>query len=301
MGLLLLLALAGLQLINFLYLQYDSGLIQSSYYHALLFLVAPVFYLFSKPVLRASCDFQPVQALHFFPVAVALFLPHDLALPLAFTLGAGYLFCLARDVYGLRAQRSRFRMELSILGVVFSLAVVVVLLGLGLPLISESLFITLYAAAIGSAFLLIAVVLNIAPRLAIEVTEAARETYAITALGNVDSDASLDQLRQLMDKQQLYKQSELDLAMLANRLALSSHQLSELINTRLGKGFSRYIREYRVAAAEKMLLTEMSASVLSVGLSVGFTSQSNFYDAFREITGMTPGRYRKLHSHSSPE
>jgi AraC-like DNA-binding protein len=34
--------------------------------------------------------------------------------------------------------------------------------------------------------------------------------------------------------------------------------------------------------------------VLAVGLNVGFTSKSNFYEAFREIEGMTPGQYRKL-------
>jgi AraC-like DNA-binding protein len=51
-----------------------------------------------------------------------------------------------------------------------------------------------------------------------------------------------------------------------------------------------------------MLLAEPRASVLSVGLSVGFTSQSNFYEAFREIEGSTPGQYRKLHaaSHTPP-
>ena len=54
------------------------------------------------------------------------------------------------------------------------------------------------------------------------------------------------------------------------------------------------VRERRLAAAKAMLVAEPSASVLSVGLSVGFTSQSNFYEAFREIEGMTPGQYRKL-------
>ena len=63
----------------------------------------------------------------------------------------------------------------------------------------------------------------------------------------------------------------------------------------MGKGFSRYLREQRSAAARHMLCAEPSASVLSVGLSVGFSSQSNFYEAFREIEGMTPGQYRKLH------
>ncbi|MEQ1914910.1 MAG: helix-turn-helix domain-containing protein [Sideroxydans sp.] len=83
---------------------------------------------------------------------------------------------------------------------------------------------------------------------------------------------------------------------LASRLGISAHQLSELMNARLGKGFSRYLREQRIDAAKSMLLNEPTASVLSVGLSIGFTSQSNFYEAFREIEGMTPGQYRKLNT-----
>ena len=46
-----------------------------------------------------------------------------------------------------------------------------------------------------------------------------------------------------------------------------------------------------------MLCAEPSASVLSVGLSVGFSSQSNFYEAFREIEGMTPGALTALLAH----
>ncbi|MEM7366395.1 MAG: helix-turn-helix domain-containing protein, partial [Pseudomonadota bacterium] len=36
-----------------------------------------------------------------------------------------------------------------------------------------------------------------------------------------------------------------------------------------------------------------SQSVLSVSLEVGFRSQSTFYAAFREVTGLSPGDYRK--------
>ena len=66
------------------------------------------------------------------------------------------------------------------------------------------------------------------------------------------------------------------------------------MNVHLGKSFARFLREQRVAAARRMLVAEPSASVLSVGLSVGFSAQSNFYEAFREIEGMTPGQFRKL-------
>jgi transcriptional regulator GlxA family with amidase domain len=112
----------------------------------------------------------------------------------------------------------------------------------------------------------------------------------------VDCDAALAKLEALMRQDRLFEQPTLDLSRLAARLDLSAHQLSELINTRLAKSFSRYLRELRVDAARELLLAKPAASVLSVGLSVGFTSQSNFYEAFRQVAGMTPGQFRKRHA-----
>lgn len=295
MGVLLLLALTGLQLAHVGWLLSENDAIHTPYYQVLLFAVAPAFYLFSNPLLQAETSPNPHQLWHLLPVLAAPLLPFQLALPLAFAIGAGYLAWLAYHIHALRAQRSRFRLELVILGTVFMIAVGVLLMGISLPLLSEKLFFTLYTSAIGVAFVLVSIVLNRAPQLSTDVTEAARETYAVSTLANVDCDAMLVRLGNLMDQEQVFQEPAMDLPTLAERMKLSPHQLSELINTRLGKGFSRYIREYRVEAAEDLLLDRPSMPVLSVGMEVGFTSQSNFYEAFREITGMTPGQYRKVH------
>jgi len=91
----------------------------------------------------------------------------------------------------------------------------------------------------------------------------------------------------------------LNLALLAEQLSLTQHQLSELINTEFQQGFSRYIRQQRIEEAKQLLLADPDTSVLAIGLSVGFSTQSNFYAAFRDIVGVAPGQYRKMHS-SSP-
>ena len=301
MGLLLLAVVACLQVLHFAYLQLGFDAIHDASYRMLLFAVAPSFYLFSRPLLHGDVEFRWSQLLHLLPVVVAPVLPLRLALLLAFAAGAVYMLWLARSVYALRLQRSRFRLELVVLGTVFVIAVLVLLLGLSLPLLGETIFYELYASAIGCAFLLVSITLGVTPRLAIEVTEAARETYAVSTLNHVDCNEVLVRLTALMEQDRIYQQAGLDLPTLAAQLGLSSHQLSELINSRLGKSFSRYLREYRIGAAKAMLLSEPTASVLSVGLSVGFTSHSNFYDAFREITGMTPGKFRKLNPLSTPK
>ena len=304
MGVVLLLVLAGLQIAHYAYLQDGSPVVHSGLYHVLLFAVAPCFYLFSQPLLLARGGLRVAQWPHAVPLLLVPWLPSVWALPLAFALGAGYLLWLGRSIYALRSQRSHFRLELWALGLVFVIAVLVMLLGLAVPLVPEQLFFTLYASAIGAAFLLISAVLGYAPQLPVQVSEAARATYAVSTLGSVDCPLVLRRLDALMCHEQVYRSPELDLPLLAGKLELSTHQLSELLNVHLGKGFARFVREHRVVAAKTMLLAEPSASVLSVGLSVGFTSQSNFYEAFREIVGMTPGQFRKVslsHGKSVPK
>lgn len=299
MGLLLLLALGGLQSAHFAWLYLDQEWVATGFYRTLLFMVAPAFFLFSQPLLRPQAlpGGRRLRLLHAVPVLVAPWLTADLALPSSFVLGAAYMMWLARSVYGLRGERARFHLEIGMLGTVFLIAISVAVLGLMQSLLPDKLFFTLYASSIGLAFFLVQTTLGLRPQLStevIEVSEIAQTAYVSSTLGSVDCDAALARLRSLMQSERIYIDPALNLPGLAEQLALSTHQLSELINARLGKGFSRYLREQRVAAAKSMLCAAPSASVLSVGLSVGFTSQSNFYEAFREIEGMTPGQYRKL-------
>ncbi|WP_434513911.1 helix-turn-helix domain-containing protein [Dechloromonas sp. ARDL1] len=296
MGLLLLLALAGLQLAHFAWLDLDQPWIDSPLYRSTLFAVAPAFFLFARPLLHPERPTAPNagQLPHLLPLVIAPWLPPPVALPAAFVVGAGYLVWLGRSLYALRATRAGFRREMGLLGGVFAIAVGVAGLGLLQAELPGKLFYSLYATAIGFAFLLVQLALGRRPGLHGEIGEAARAAYAVSTLGQVDCPGVELRLQTLMQDERLYTDPELSLAALAKRLELSSHQLSELLNTRLGKGLARYLREWRIGAAREMLLGEPSASVLSVGLSVGFTSQSNFYEAFREIEGMTPGQYRKV-------
>ncbi len=298
MGLSLLLALSALQFAHFVWLAFDVNWVATIFYRMSLFVVAPAFFLFSRPLLEPPTGKAGNRAAllgHAVPVLLVPLLPESLALPLAFVVGAGYLAWLAHSLYGLRQQRAGFRQEMLLLGSVFIIALVVSVLGLVQAHLADKLFFSLYAIAIGLALFLVQVTLALRPRLPVEVRETVATAYNHSTLTKIDCDAAIEQLASLMASERIFVDADLSLASLAARLGMSSHQLSELLNTRLGKSFSRYLRERRVDAAKGMLLAERSASVLSVGLSVGFTSQSNFYDAFREIEGMTPGQFRKLH------
>lgn len=294
MGLLLLIILISLQMSHFAYLAFKSAFIHTTYYQVLLFAVAPLFYLFSKPLLQAQLTVKFHDLLHVLPILLAPFLPWQAALALAFLLGVGYLIGLMRLLYALRAHYLEFKDELCLLSGVFLVALFATALGLTAPL-DEDRLVSGYTSTIGIAFFLINIVLYTRPQLTLDVLEAAHATYAVSTLKQVDCAAKLVQLANLMDQEEIFKQPELDLAMLAQRLNLSSLQLAELIKQHIGKDFSRYLREYRVEAAEDLLMEKPSMPLASVGLAVGFETQAHFNQAFKQITGMTPEQFRKLH------
>lgn len=76
-----------------------------------------------------------------------------------------------------------------------------------------------------------------------------------------------------MKEVRLYQNENLNLAMVAEAMNLSVHQLSELVNVQFGMNFSRYIREQRVEAAKTLLAGEPNSSVSAIGLEIGFKTQ----------------------------
>lgn len=287
------LSLGYLQFCHFLHFNQVGGYFGSWHYVMALFIIAPAFFLFSRPLLRMRGN-RTGSVLHALPVLGAPLLPADVAIPSAFGLGALYLLWLAHSLYSLRADREHYRLEISIMGIAFTIAVVIVAIGVGTPVLGVGPFIVSYSCAVGGIFVLLNLAYILTPGIVHDIEQAALDSYAHSTLASVDCDDAVERLTRLMERDRVYTDPDLDLGTLAERLGLHSHQLSELINSRIGKGYSRYIREQRVHAAMEQLINKPSASVLTVGLDVGFSTQSNFYEAFREITGTTPGRFRRF-------
>lgn len=298
-GFLLLAGLASIQCLHLGYLLNLFDEVHSRLYLSLLYTIAPCFYFYSRQLLTADASYRWRDALHAATLMLCWLLPYGQALPAAFLVGSSYLLWLAKAVYFLRRQRQRFHLELLALGALFAIAVAVLVLGFVWPLLDETDFIIGYSVLIGLAFFAVTLTLLRFPTIASDVSDAVQAAYAESTLRNVDKQAALARLDALMKKDKLYTLETLNLGLLAEQLALSQHQLSELINTEFQQGFSRYIRQHRIDEAKKLLVADADASVLSIALSVGFSTQSNFYSAFRDIVGMAPGQYRKMHAASS--
>lgn len=110
-------------------------------------------------------------------------------------------------------------------------------------------------------------------------------------------------LQQLLVDEHAYLDSSLDLPSLAGQLAVRPQEVSEVINTEYGGSFYDLINHHRIAAAKLLLQQsrERPRKMLDVALSVGFSSQSTFYNRFKLLTGMTPAIYRDRHTHPEQE
>jgi len=104
----------------------------------------------------------------------------------------------------------------------------------------------------------------------------------------------LRKLKQLMEESKLFTNPDLKLSVLAEALELPAHQVSKLINEKLGRSFNDFVNEYRVREFIARLNDPRyeSYTIFGIALDVGFNSKSAFNAAFKKITGTTPSAYK---------
>lgn len=81
---------------------------------------------------------------------------------------------------------------------------------------------------------------------------------------------------------------------IATELRMSSGHLMRLYRAQSGMTLGEAVRQRRVYTA-KMMLRSPDPLIASIATMLGFSSQSHFGRVFREVTGMTPARYRQAH------
>jgi len=289
----LLFALSGLQLLHWQHLATGNDLFSTRLYVVLLLTVPPTFFFLSREILMSESKLSLLQLAHFLPLAASPVLPIQYVIPVALVIGAGYSIWIVRVVFKIRNQVRRFRFEMFFFGFFALLAILVLMLALFSRQIDPSIFYVAYTNLTGLALILVVAALISFPELLSDISEAAQLTYATSTLKDVNVEQKLRDLQIVMNEEKLYQNEDLNLALTAAAIDLGPHQLSELVNTQFGYGFSRYVREQRIAAAKRLLREDVKSSVLSISLMTGFRSQSNFYTAFREVTGQSPGAFRK--------
>lgn len=95
-------------------------------------------------------------------------------------------------------------------------------------------------------------------------------------------------------KQHIEENLDADLSLqgLADLLGINIYRFVRSFKQSTGVPPHRYVLERRIAQS-RLLLADPNMTLVEVALRSGFSSQSHFSTAFRKLTNITPGRYRK--------
>jgi AraC-like DNA-binding protein len=115
--------------------------------------------------------------------------------------------------------------------------------------------------------------------------------YARARLADDDAAGVEDRMRAAMSERRLYQRPGLTLAELADEVAATPHEVSQVLSTRLQRNFYTFINEHRIEHV-KAGLTGPERPLLDLAFEAGFQSKSTFNSAFRKATGMTPREFR---------
>lgn len=120
--------------------------------------------------------------------------------------------------------------------------------------------------------------------------------YASKKIDSAEAELLLSKLKELMQDEKLYKNSDVKLKDLAIKLDISTHHLSQLLNDNLGKSFASYINGLRIEESKQLIQKSDQFTLEAIGLEAGFSSKSTFYATFKKLTGTTPAEFKKQFS-----
>jgi AraC-like DNA-binding protein len=101
-------------------------------------------------------------------------------------------------------------------------------------------------------------------------------------------------LMTLMDTEKVYLDEALNLPKLADKMDISTHDMSYLLNDGFGQSFFQFVNTYRVEEAKRLLLSEKHShfNMLGIAYASGFSSKTTFNTTFKKLTEQSPSEFQ---------
>lgn len=121
-----------------------------------------------------------------------------------------------------------------------------------------------------------------------------KSKYSKTQISGLNVEKEIIKLIHLMENEKVYYDEDLNMEILAEKMNVSRHQLSEILNNVLGLNFHDFIKDYRIQETMNLIKSRQDLNILNIAFEVGFKSKSVFNAAFKRKTGLTPAEYRTM-------
>ena len=120
------------------------------------------------------------------------------------------------------------------------------------------------------------------------------DKYEKSALSEKLAKDILRSVDKVMQSDNLFLDSALNIEKLANAINFPPQYLSQAINQYRAMNFYELIANYRIEYAKKLLINEPEKSVMTIAMDAGFNAKSTFNQTFKKITGLTPSAFRNI-------
>lgn len=98
-------------------------------------------------------------------------------------------------------------------------------------------------------------------------------------------------LKDLFQNEKLYRNNDINLDMVAEKLNTTRHNASQLINEHFNMSFREFVNSYRIQEAKELLKEENELNIIDVAYEVGYNNKVSFNKAFKKDTQLTPSEY----------
>ncbi|MCL6265191.1 helix-turn-helix domain-containing protein [Flagellimonas myxillae] len=104
-----------------------------------------------------------------------------------------------------------------------------------------------------------------------------------------------ESLLYLFTHEKIYKENNINLDMVAQKLNTTRHNTSQVINEHFNVSFHEFVNTYRIKEAKQLLLEDKSRrlNIINVAYEVGYNNKVTFNKAFKKDTQLTPSQYQK--------
>jgi AraC-like DNA-binding protein len=291
--------------------------------HALVFIVAPLLFLYSKALTKSDFKLHLSDSLHFFPsfaALMAVFLLGDILHSGDFSAFIGKVilaFLTLQMLTYLIRMHFILRNHTKIIQNTYSSLEKINLRWLRFFVVSQAViwpiafFIDISrhgTSEMGFVWLLVSVFMYITGYFGIRQpeifsgelqaeqlpTQIGKKKYERSALSPEQAEAILQRLQTFMQSSKPYVIPTLTLPALSKQMNVSPHHLSQIINERLNKNFFEFINHFRVKEAKRLLKDpeNQHLTLAAIGFEAGFNSVSSFNSIFKKATSLTPSQYR---------
>lgn len=102
-----------------------------------------------------------------------------------------------------------------------------------------------------------------------------------------------DNLLKLLNEDKIYKENNLNLEALSEKLETTRHNTSQIINEQFEMNFSELMNKYRICEAVEILKNDEfnNLKIIQVAYEVGFNNKASFNKCFKRHQSQTPSQY----------